>query len=590
MKVLIINLTRMGDLLQTMGLISSVKKRFADATIDILVMKAFSPIVNNMSHIDNVITFDEEIFSQNIADDIWGSYTALHGLIATLNQNRYDVVLNPVVSQQSAIITYLVNAPQKLGQQITVNREQKMSSDAIAYLLSNQHNLGDYSFNLVDIFASMVKDIMPADVTSLPAFTDYHLKQATTNDDKISTFLTQIKSHHKKIIGFQVGSSESNKSWNLGYFHAVIERLAKTNQYCIVLFGGYKELDYKDYFKDIQSDCLINTIGDFNLDQLITAISHIDLLVTNDTGPMHIAAARDIPILDISLGPVSKWETGPYNPKAIVIEAKLDCHPCSFTHQCPHWNCHRIITPDIVYNLIIQLVGDGWPNPLSLEGKGALPEYALRGGMGDFATSGRLEGNGSVHLTSDPLFENVNIYTTTKDQFGFLTCKPVKTDTISEKQLIFHLKRFIWSLYFTNELKNPDQYLKTFQADLQACYNIPALNLSPYTTTLASYKDQITRIIANLKKVKNNRNNQPFIKNVLVDVKRQKTLLFDEAKSFVYIYDWFWFMLLKESEIEDTDVVSIVEKTIALYDILLTKISLLLDLFCRGRMAKSPFP
>jgi len=545
MKVLIINLTRMGDLLQTMGLITAVKKRFPTATIDLLVMKAFSPIVQHMNHINTLITFDEEIFGDNIASDVWGSYTALHNIIKTLNENKYDVVLNPVVSKQSAIITYLVNAPQKLGQQITVNREQKMTCDAIAYLLSNQHNLGDYSFNLVDIFASMVKDVgdehdRPA---TLPAFADFHLTNTPVSDDKITAFTTQIKSHNKKIIGFQVGSSESNKSWNIGYFHSVIEQLVKTNQYCIVLFGGYKELEYKSYFSDIQGDCLINTIGDFNLSQLIEAISQIDLLVTNDTGPMHIAAARDIAILDISLGPVSKWETAPYNPKAVILEARLDCHPCSFSHQCPHWNCHRLITPDIVLNLIMQLVG-----------------------------------NGPVPLASDPIYNNVNIYKTTKDQFGFLTCIPLKNETITDKQLIFHLKRFIWSLFFTGNLNQYEQYLKIFLAELHSNNTIPPLNMEPYIKTLSSYKEQIAHIISDLKKVKQNKNNQSFIKNALLNVKRMKTLLFEEAKGFEYIYDWFWFMLLKESEIEDEDIITIVEKTITLYDILLTKISLLLKL------------
>jgi len=560
MKTLIINLTRLGDIIQTIGLISSIKKRFPEATIDFLVMKSFSAIVSNIPNVDNIICFDEDIFSENIANDIWGSYAQLQKIITRLNETKYDVVLNPIVSMQSSILTYLIDAPQKLGQQMTSSKEQKMTCDSICYLLANQHNLGDYSYNLVDIFALMATEIQPLtpDQSSQGTmhyalctdFLDFHLDTHPETDPTFNSFIQKLHSKGKKIIGFHIGASQSNKSWDTSYFHAVIERLLTDGNYSIVLFGGYKELDFKSYFDDITSPSFFNMIGAFTLNQLIIAISEIALLVTNDTGPMHIASARQIPVLDISLGPVSKWETGAYNPHAVIIEANLDCHPCSFSYTCPHWNCHRLVTPDAVYTLIKQMM------------------------------SNRRDGSNAIHTEqtldiTSKIFKDVNIYTTTLDQFGFLSFIPARVEKLSEKQLIFHLKRFIWSLYFTKKLKDYTVDFDFFKKNLDQHYIIDQLDLSPYTAKLATYKEKLTKMIAELKKIKPNRNNQSFISSTLHTVKSTKDSLFAQAKDFEYIYDWFWFTLLKESQIEDFDVVQIADQTIALYEMLLTKIRVL---------------
>ena len=510
MKILIINLTRMGDLIQTIGLVNASQKRYPDSKIDILVMKGFSPIVKHFSNINEIITLNEEILNNNLANNFWEGFTELITVINKLNSVNYDILYNPIVSHQSSLLTFLINAKEKLGFQITKNREQKMTSDFIAYQLANQHKLGDYSFNLVDIFAGMVNKswIGKAEVV----------------------FREKPVIPESRTIGFHIGASQSNKAWNTKYYYKVITELLKLNKYRIILFGGYKEIDYKPYFDTIKHNMFQNTIGDFKLDALIEVIGKIDLMVTNDTGPMHIAVALGKPIIDISLGPVSKWETSPYNDTSLIIQANLDCHPCDFNYKCPHWNCQQAITPEYVVECILAF----------------------------------------VEKKQLPFSPKTKLFKTYFDEFGFQSVKPVHEEKIALKDYIFKIKRYIWSLYFTGklfsqEITSKDEMIPT------------SSSLNEIKKFIQDLIDITTIIINNLENIKSNKKTLDKNQLFLLEVKKHKNLLFNKAEQFELIYDWFSFLTYKESEIDEYDLVMIVKKTIPLYETLKKKLTLLKD-------------
>ena len=535
MKVLVINLTRMGDLIQTVGLINGISKLSVGVKIDILVMKAFAPIVKHFEHINDVYVINDEVLNEGVVDDVWGACSELHKVIDTLNKNEYDVLFNPIVSKQSSLLAYLINAKQKLGLQMTENREQKMTCDFIAYLLANQHSLGDFSFNLVDIFAGMVKDVGCNHKRELflPEYEEFRLKSGVGNNPPPTP---STGGGNRFVIGFHIGASQSNKAWNMGYYHTVIKELVNDGKYNVVLFGGYKEKEFKSYFSDIKSDRFSNTIGDYKLDELISAIGCVDLFVTNDTGPMHIATACGVPVIDISLGPVSKWETGAYNKNALIIESRLDCHPCSFSFECQHWNCHHDITPETVLNAI---------------------EYKVRG-------------------TRFEVQDKVRFYTCEKDMFGFHSFKPLFKEEITKVEYVFLLKRFIWSLFFVGELENYKPYRDKFFTSARESYILPDFQFNDLRNHISEMILYCNKIIETLNIIIDDKKNIDKNKHILLSVKGTKELLFSKAKEFELIYDWFWFFIFKESEIEDYDLHTICEKTVYLYSILRLK----LEVFC----------
>jgi len=151
----------------------------------------------------------------------------------------------------------------------------------------------------------------------------------------------------KSILGINPGASYgSAKRWYPEEFAKVASELA--SQYDIVIFGGPGE---KDIAKDIEKSLIIqgitnyqNLAGKTTIPELINHISKLDLFITGDSGPMHVAAAFQVPTVAI-FGPTKDDETSQWmNEKSIIVKKNLDCQPC-MKRTCPlqHHNCMNLI-------------------------------------------------------------------------------------------------------------------------------------------------------------------------------------------------------------------------------------------------------
>jgi len=526
-NILVINLTRLGDIIQSIGLLRGLKKKYPNCKIDFLAMSSFAGILSNIDGIDEIISLDDKSLVDNIHSDFWGGYEELQTKIDYLNSKNYDLLVNPIMSLQSSYLSTLIDAKEKRGMIITADGEQSVKSDWSSFLLSNQHNLGDHSFNLVNIFAGIAG-------TSFD-IADYHIK----TDKKIDVNLGDGKYR----IGFHVGASQSNKTWPIEYFKEVISVLVKNTEYELFLFGGYKETDVKDYFNDIKQDNFHNWIGKFKLDELISAISLMDLFVTNDTGPMHIAACVKVPIINLSLGPVSMWETGAYSEKVIALQADIDCHPCSFSYICPHWNCHYMIIPAAVIGLIEKKFN---PN------------------------------------TKDLYFKNVLYWKSIVDLFGYIHWVPLTKRQIREKELLFELKRCIWAITLNNTFHNQEIIVKEYMQFINNHYDRGDYNyeqIKQASQILLAYCQQIIMYLREIVILSRNiKNNLDKIKSIWSNVISLKNTMFIQAKEHSVIYDWFLHLSFTESQLEIEDLGELTKETISLYEKLSKQLKLLTEL------------
>jgi len=157
----------------------------------------------------------------------------------------------------------------------------------------------------------------------------------------------KIKKDSYPILGINPGASYGNaKRWYPEEFAKVCEELSKN--YKIIIFGGKKE---KDIANDIEKILIMkgitnyqNLAGKTSLVELVNRIANLDLFITGDSGPMHIAANFKIPSITI-FGPTKDTETAQWmNQKSIVIKKNLDCQPC-MRRICPlgHHNCMKLI-------------------------------------------------------------------------------------------------------------------------------------------------------------------------------------------------------------------------------------------------------
>ena len=158
------------------------------------------------------------------------------------------------------------------------------------------------------------------------------------------------------IVGINPGASYgSAKQWYPERFAEVAFVLSKN--YEIIIFGGAKE---KKPSKDIERilvekgvENFKNLTGMTSIQELINKISSLDLFITGDSGPMHIAACFQIPTVTI-FGPTNDHETSQWMAeKSVVVKKALDCQPC-MQRTCPlkHHDCMRLIKTKDVLNAV----------------------------------------------------------------------------------------------------------------------------------------------------------------------------------------------------------------------------------------------
>ena len=151
-----------------------------------------------------------------------------------------------------------------------------------------------------------------------------------------------------KTVGLNPGASYgSAKRWYPQEFAKVASKLS--SKYDIIIFGGPNEVDIaSDIEKSLIKSGLTNyqnLAGNTTIPELINRISNLDLFITGDSGPMHVAAAFQVPTVAI-FGPTRDKETSQWmNDKSIIVKQNLNCQPC-MKRTCPlqHQDCMKLIT------------------------------------------------------------------------------------------------------------------------------------------------------------------------------------------------------------------------------------------------------
>ncbi|AXK48405.1 ADP-heptose--LPS heptosyltransferase [Aliarcobacter trophiarum LMG 25534] len=175
----------------------------------------------------------------------------------------------------------------------------------------------------------------------------------------LKLYFTPFK-YTKPTLGINPGATYgSAKRWYPEEFAKVSVSLS--NRYDIVIFGGPTEIDIA---KDIENELLKqgvrnyqNLAGKTTIPELIEKIAGLDLFITNDSGPMHIAAAYRVKTVAI-FGPTKFTETNQWHndENGLIVTKNLDCSPC-MKRVCPlkHHNCMKLITSDDVLKTLERL-------------------------------------------------------------------------------------------------------------------------------------------------------------------------------------------------------------------------------------------
>jgi ADP-heptose:LPS heptosyltransferase len=378
-QVLVINITRMGDLVQMGVLLNRLQEEWPGASVDLVVDRRFASVAALMTGVRDVMAFDFHSLideSRAAVKDVVSLYEDVHAWTKPLAERQYDRIINLTFNRPSALLAGAIGAPDIRGARSAWDGGMVVDNPWMAYFCDFHQFRRFNRFNLVDVYAlggSGPGTFAPLRIT-IPCEERAWAKQALTGSSQ--------------WVAVQAGASDAMKAWRPHLFGLSLAKLCKQWDGGLAFIGSSEEEGTIAQVVQVYREAggknpIKNFAGRTTLSRLAALLAECRLLLTNDTGPMHIGVAAETPVIDLSVGHVDFQETGPYGTGHWVVQPELDCAPCGFEQVCAHQACKDRISTDLVADLLLHVL-KGTPIPSRVSGARVYWSDVDEDGLGTF--------------------------------------------------------------------------------------------------------------------------------------------------------------------------------------------------------------
>lgn len=357
-RILVLRMDLIGDLVLSLPVVHSLKRTYPDAEIDLLAIPSSSKVVMSDPDLTEVIAYDPNIWRRPKALFKMQNWRELGALRRRLRAHHYDLAVS-VFGPWAAILAILSSAQRRIG----FGRESYpgFMTDNVAgvHWKSRDHlHEVDYCLKLAKAAGATIdpEDRVP----------QLHVDpQASEEVDEI--LLQEGIQADRPIIACHVSSNNGqSKRWPIPYWVKLINWLISDDSMTVVLTGATNDLPLIENILHRTHEKPVNMAGKTSLTQLAALLQRANLLITGDSGPMHIAAAVGTSLIAIH-GPTDPLMSGPVSPNATVLRSDIWCSPCYTAKGGPAdcrfftTQCMKNITPEQVLTVIHQKLQNGRP-------------------------------------------------------------------------------------------------------------------------------------------------------------------------------------------------------------------------------------
>jgi|GEM_PF-301886 ADP-heptose:LPS heptosyltransferase len=346
-QILVLQLARFGDLLQTWPLLTRLRLAYPGARLTLITDQRLLPLHPLGPQVDATQGFDLLGLTALVEQDWPGAYQRVASLLKDLRAREFDLVFNLNFSRISLLLTYLLGAPAQ-GFLPGAGGREFFRGPWLAWIYSLVHARRFNRFHLTDVFRHLAPE--PAVATAPPALA------ACPGGEP--------------VIALQLATRHDRRTWPLKYFTRLAEFFASQMQSRVLLLGTKAEQDLGERLRAALAPPLrervTNLQGQTGLAELAAQLKETHFLVSGDTGTLHLATALGVPTLALFLGPALCFETGPYGCGHYVLQAEPPCHPClEASSPCPAAGqvCLEMLPPLAVAQLVAGLLLQGAAPP-----------------------------------------------------------------------------------------------------------------------------------------------------------------------------------------------------------------------------------
>lgn len=332
-KILIIRLSSMGDVLLTSKLIRNLRKNFKNSIIKFITNKEYEDLIKYNPYLDEYLLYEKYNIDK------------INELQNNLNEFKPDLIIDLQNNKRS----------KELTKNFTNNifKFDKRTFYKLLLVYTKINKTTKYEL-IPDLYCKTLK---------LPNFEIDNLGLEIWLNNNENYENIQNRKYYKKNkykIAVAPGATFKTKRIPNDILIKILKNLSKKLEIEYFLIGGKDEIDISNRIEQ-EIDC-INYTGRLSILETARIVDQSDLLITNDTGIMHIASARRIPIIVFYGGTIPNFGFVPYHTPHIIFENDLWCRPCSHIGRnfCPllHFNCMKKFNDEEISDKIIAFLNN----------------------------------------------------------------------------------------------------------------------------------------------------------------------------------------------------------------------------------------
>lgn len=325
-RILIFNVNWLGDVLFSTATIRNVRRNYPDSYVACVIPSRCYPILKGNPYLDEVIIFDEK--------DRHKGMLAKLNFISLLRNKKFDTVFLLHRSFSRALICRLAGIKQRIGHN-TKKRSFLLTKKITLPKRDSLHRI-DFYLNVIEKAGLRVED----------RYLDFIF---TPEEEKyVEDFLS--KNSFRKddfIVALNPGGNWIPKRWPKDYWANLADKLIAETKAKVIITGSIADLALANQIKAMMQEKPLVACGVFNIKHLGALAKRVNLFITADTGPMHIANAVGATKIIAIFGPTSKEITGPYpDTNVVILQKDTGCLIPCYKVSCQDNRCMKAVTPD----------------------------------------------------------------------------------------------------------------------------------------------------------------------------------------------------------------------------------------------------
>ena len=338
-KILLIKPSALGDIALALPVLSMLRKSFPDAKISWFVRPEYKPLLDCTGELDDMIIFDRRALGK-----WWYSpkaFRQLVGLVRRLRREKFDLILDLQGLFRTAMFAWVSGSKKRFGMKTAREFATLFYTDKIA--------MEDDSVHVIDYYRKIAAAAGASD-----SAVEYNLSPTAQALDSIGSLLAEHGIEKHQYVVFIATSARSNKCWPVEKFAVLAEKITQQFKLSIVTAATAAEKIITSRLTSAAKVPIVDLAGLTDIYQLIALLKNARLVISNDTGPGHIAVALGIPTVLI-LGPTNPARVGPYQKKNSVAAVEPNHRGSAINSANPDHSIEAVSVEDVFEKVVLQL-------------------------------------------------------------------------------------------------------------------------------------------------------------------------------------------------------------------------------------------